>query len=155
MDRLADTSAGRLKLKTKHMPTTVEDSVIIVKTRELCETILVQPEFQNIRRQIDAFLADEAAKAQYQLVVERGEQLQHKQQMAVPLSNEEVAEFENQREQLVNNPVARAFLDAQQEMHRLQESVNQYVAKTFELGRVPAAEDFDSGSCGSGCGCAH
>jgi cell fate (sporulation/competence/biofilm development) regulator YlbF (YheA/YmcA/DUF963 family) len=137
------------------MPTTLEDSVIIVKTRELCETILVQPEFQNIRRQIDTFLADEAAKSQYQQVVEKGEQLQHKQQMAVPLSNEEVAEFENQREQLVNNPVARAFLDAQQEMHRLQESVNQYVAKTFELGRVPAAEDFDSGSCGSGCGCAH
>ncbi len=155
VDRLADTSTGRLKLKIKHMPTTTEDSVIIVKTRELCETILVQPEFQNIRRHIDAFLADEAAKAQYQLVVERGEQLQHKQQMAVPLSNEEVAEFENQREQLVNNPVARSFLDAQQEMHRLQESVNQYVAKTFELGRVPAAEDFDSGSCGSGCGCAH
>ena len=95
-----------LKLKIKHMPTTTEDSVIIVKTRELCETILVQPEFQNIRRHIDAFLADEAAKAQYQMVVERGEQLQHKQQMAVPLSNEEVAEFENQREQLVNNPFA-------------------------------------------------
>ena len=39
--------------------------------------------------------------------------------------------------------------------HKIQESVMSYVTKTFELGRVPAAEDFDSGSCGTGCGCAH
>ena len=73
--------------------------------------------------------------------------------MGVPLSAEEITEFEKDRDALVKNPVARDFLDAQQAMQKVQESVGQYVAKTFELGRIPSDEDFSSGSCGSGCGC--
>jgi len=40
-------------------------------------------------------------------------------------------------------------------MHKIQESVMQYVGKTFELGRVPSVEDFSSGDCGPTCGCGH
>src|SRR5947209_2976217 len=134
------------------MSTTTED-VIIQKTKELCQTIVEQPEFQNLRRQVEAFLANEQTKQQYQLVVEKGEALQQKQQTGMPLSNDEIAEFEKHRETLVNDPIARGFLDAQQEMHKVQESVGQYVAKTLELGRMPTSEDFPSESCGHGCGC--
>ena len=129
------------------------DDAIQSKTRELCQVILEQPAFQSMRLRIDQFLVNDEAKAQYELVSEKGEFLQHKQQQNLPLSGEEVNEFEKHREALFNNPVARGFLDAQQEMHKLQESVQQYVSKTFELGRVPEPADFDSGSCGSGCGC--
>jgi cell fate (sporulation/competence/biofilm development) regulator YlbF (YheA/YmcA/DUF963 family) len=135
------------------MTSNIEDTIILQKTRELCETIVQQPEFQEIRSRIDAFMANEDAKSQYQRVIEKGESLQQKQQMGLPLSNEEITEFEGHRETLVNNPVAKGFLDAQNEMQKVQESVGQYLAKTFELGRIPSAEDFDSGSCGSGCGC--
>jgi cell fate (sporulation/competence/biofilm development) regulator YlbF (YheA/YmcA/DUF963 family) len=135
------------------MISNTEDTIILQKTRELCETIVQQPEFQEIRSRIDAFMANEEAKSQYQRVIEKGESLQQKQQMGLPLSNEEITEFEGHRETLVSNPVAKGFLDAQNQMHKVQESVGQYVAKTFELGRIPSAEDFDSGSCGSGCGC--
>ncbi len=131
------------------------ESAIVVKTRELCQTILDQPDFQTLRGQIDAFMADGLAKSQYQQVVEKGELLNHKQNTGQPLSSEEIADFEENREALVNNPVARDFLDAQQAMHKLQESVDQYLAKTFELGRVPGADEFESGSCGHGCGCHH
>ena len=134
------------------MSTTTEDAVL-QKTRELCQTIVDQPEFQALRSQVDAFLASEESKQQYQLVMEKGEALQQKQQMGMPLSNDEIAEFEKHRESLINNPIARAFLDAQQEMHKVQESVGQYVAKTFELGRMPSPDDFSSGSCGPSCGC--
>jgi hypothetical protein len=51
------------------------------------------------------------------------------------------------------NPVARGFLDAQQQMHKTQETVMKFVSKTFELGRVPTMEDMQEGSCGTGCGC--
>jgi len=34
--------------------------------------------------------------------------------------------------------VVHSFLDAQQAMQKVQESVGQYVTKTFELGRLPA-----------------
>jgi len=37
----------------------------------------------------------------------------------------------------VNNPVARGFLDAQESLHKIQDSIQQYVSKTLELGRVP------------------
>jgi len=134
------------------MSTTTED-VIIQKTKELCQTIVEQPEFQAFRRQVDAFLANELSKQQYQLVVEKGEALQQKQQTGMPLSNDEIAEFEKHQETLINNPIAKGFLDAQQEMHKVQESVGQYVAKTLELGRMPTSEDFPSESCGHGCGC--
>jgi cell fate (sporulation/competence/biofilm development) regulator YlbF (YheA/YmcA/DUF963 family) len=137
------------------MNATPEATVILTKTRELCETIIGQPEFRAIRLRIETFLGDNAAQMRYQSVVEKGDALQHQQRMGMPLDGEAVAAFEKERDQLLQDPVAKAFLDAQQEMHRIQESVMQYVGKTFELGRVPAPEDFDSGSCGPSCGCDH
>ena len=137
------------------MQATTEETAIIQQTKELCQTILDQPEFRQIRLHIDTFMGDEAAKGQYQVVMEKGDELQQKQQMGVPLDNAEIAEFEKNRDLLVNNPVASNFLSAQQQMHKIQESVMQYVSKTFELGRVPSMEDFSSGSCGPSCGCDH
>ncbi len=134
---------------------TITEDAIIEKTKELCQTIVDQPEFRSLRRQVDAFMANEESKQQYQLVVEKGEALQQKQQMGAALSPDEIADFEKHRETLVNNPIARGFLDAQQEMQKVQQSVGQYVAKTLELGRMPTADDFGSDSCGHGCGCHH
>jgi cell fate (sporulation/competence/biofilm development) regulator YlbF (YheA/YmcA/DUF963 family) len=136
------------------METTTENAVI-EKTRELCQTILDQPEYQAIRKQVDAFMSDEAAQAQYQMLASKGEYLQHKQAQSLPLSGEEIAEYESHREKFFNNPVARDFVGAQQSIHKMQETVAQYVAKTFELGRIPEADDFDSGGCGPTCGCGH
>src|SRR5438874_7975421 len=99
--------------------TTTEDAVL-QKTKELCQTIVDQPQFQSLRRQVDAFLASEESKQQYQLVVEKGEALQQKQQVGAALSHDEITEFEKQRETLISNPIARAFLDAQQEMQKVQ-----------------------------------
>jgi cell fate (sporulation/competence/biofilm development) regulator YlbF (YheA/YmcA/DUF963 family) len=128
---------------------------IIQKTRELCQTIVDQPEFKEIRQRIDAFMADESAKSQYQQVAEKSQLLQHKQEMGSALNNDEVMDFEKHREALVNNTVARGFIEAQQEMHQVQQTVNQYVSKTFELGRLPTEDDMNGGSCGHGCGCHH
>ena len=136
------------------METTTE-SAVIEKTRELCQTILSQPEYQKVRSQVDAFLSDEKAQEQYQTLSAKGEYLQHKQAQNLPLSGEEIAEYESHRESFFSNPVARDFVGAQQAIHKMQETVSQYVAKTFELGRIPNDEDFEAGSCGSGCGCSH
>ena|SRR5437667_10424057 len=137
------------------METNSENSAIAQKTRELCQVILDQPDFQTIRRRVDEFLADENIRLQYQELSDRGAMLQHKQQTGMPLDMKEIADFEKQRESFLNNPVAQGFLAAQEAVHSVQESITQYVAKTFELGRMPAQEDFDHGSCGHGCGCQH
>lgn len=136
------------------MSTTTQTSdALTQKIEELCQTILNQPEVKTIRQRIDAFNADSASQKQYETLSERGEYLQHKQQQGAQLSDAEIAEFEKTREEFFSNPIAKGFVDAQQQMHKMQDSVTKYVSKTLELGRVPAAEDMESGSCGSGCGC--
>jgi len=137
------------------MQTTIEETPVIQKTKELCQAILDQPNMQSIRRRIDAFMGDEKTRAQYDGLMSKGQALQEKQQMSLPLSGEEIDGFERDREALLNNQVARGFLDAQEELHQVQESVQKYVAKTLELGRLPAEEDMSEGSCGHGCGCHH
>jgi cell fate (sporulation/competence/biofilm development) regulator YlbF (YheA/YmcA/DUF963 family) len=136
------------------MQTTIEETPVIQKTRELCQTILEQPDMQNIRQRIDTFLADEKTRGQYDSLMAKGQALQQKQQASLPLSGEEITEFEQHREALLNNPVAKGFLDAQEELHTMQESINQLVNKTLELGRLPTDEDL-GGGCGHGCGCHH
>ena len=137
------------------MPTTIADNQITAKTRELCQAILDEPNMRSIRQRIDTFMADEKTRAAYDGLVEKGQALQQKQQMALPLSNDEVVEFEKTRDHLLTNPVARGFLGAQEELHNVQESIQQYVSKTLELGRVPSDDDLNSGGCGHGCGCHH
>lgn len=135
------------------MQSTTPESVVVQKTRELCQAILEQPEFQQIRQGLDAFLGNDQVRSQYQALSEKGEYLQHKQQTGGQLSEQEISEFESARESFLNDPVARGFLDAQKQMHRVQESVTHYVTKTFELGRVPVESDFET--CGHGCNCHH
>jgi cell fate (sporulation/competence/biofilm development) regulator YlbF (YheA/YmcA/DUF963 family) len=104
---------------------------------------------------IDAFLADASARGQYETVMHKGQALQEKQSQGRQLESAEIADFEKHREALLNNPTARSFLDAREKLHEIQHSVQKYVSKTLELGRVPAAEDLQDHSCGDGCGCHH
>ena len=131
----------------------IEENVIGKKTRELCHAIVEQPEMSSIRGRIDAFMSNTVARGQYDTVTTKGQALQEKQSRSLPLDNAEIADFEKHREALLNNPVARGFLDAQEELHELQHSIQKYVSKTLELGRVPLAADLEESSCGHGCGC--
>ena len=137
--------------------TTIEtnDTAVQQKTRELCEAILAEPTVAAIRERIDKFMADDKSRAQYEAVMTQGQALHEKQHRSLPLSGEEITDFERQRDALTANPVARGFLEAQEELTQLQESIQTQVAKTLELGRLPQAEDLDAGSCGHGCGCHH
>ena len=130
------------------MPTIIE-----TKTNELCAAILEQLKAGGIRQRIDTFLADSTARGQYESLMSKGQALQEKQHSGQPLDPTEIASFEKDRDALLKNPVASGFLDAQEEMHDLQHAVQKTVAKTIELGRIPAAEDLAEGSCGHGCGC--
>src|SRR5678815_1139691 len=131
--------------------TELNGNVVQKKTRELCEALISAPNVAAIRQRIDKFMADNSARSQYEIVMTKGQALHEKQHRSLPLSGEEISDFEKSREQLLANPVARGFLDAQEELHEIQESIQQHVAKTLELGRIPSAEDLESGSCGHGC----
>jgi cell fate (sporulation/competence/biofilm development) regulator YlbF (YheA/YmcA/DUF963 family) len=137
------------------MPAQIEENPVTQKTRELCQAIVDLPNLRAARQRIDAFLSNETARGQYESLIAKGQALQEKQQNSVPLDGTEIADFERHREALLANPVARGFLDAQEELHGLQHSIQKYVSKTLETGRVPTAEDLGDGACGHGCGCHH
>jgi cell fate (sporulation/competence/biofilm development) regulator YlbF (YheA/YmcA/DUF963 family) len=137
------------------MTTQTEANAIIEKTRALCQTIVDQPEMTSLRRQIDTFLSDANARGQYETVINKGQALQEKQSKGVKLDGAEIADFEKHRDALLSNPVARGFMDAREALHEIQHSIQKYVSKTLELGRVPSADDLEDHSCGDGCGCHH
>lgn len=133
-----------------------EDSAVIVKTQELCAQIASDPSFIKLQADVERFLADDAARLQYQSVHERGEELHHKQHAGVELGATEIREFESAREALFENEIARDFLSAQRELETLQKQIGKYVGSTIELGRVPTMDELaEKGGCcgGGGCGC--
>ena len=138
------------------MAPTIEETLITQKTRELCQAILDEPTMRTVRERIDTFMADDETRAQYDGLVAKGQALQQKQQTSVPLTGAEISDFEQDRDSLMKNPVARGFLNAQQELHDVRESIHKYVNKTLELGRLPAEEELSEGCCSEGgCGCGH
>jgi cell fate (sporulation/competence/biofilm development) regulator YlbF (YheA/YmcA/DUF963 family) len=142
------------------MSIVAEESAVIVKTKELCAQIASDPSFLKLQAQVERFLSDDAARLQYQSVHERGEELHHKQHAGIELGAAEIRDFENARDALFENEIARDFMAAQRELETLQKEIGKYVGTTIELGRVPTADDLAStgGGCcggggGGGCGC--
>jgi len=134
------------------MDTTAKDSGIIQRTMDLCQAIVEQSDFQALKEKLDAFMADEYLKFQFQQVNDRGNLLQMKQSQGLELKPEEITQFETLRESVLQNPVAQGFLDAQEQMQQLHQMVGKFLDKTFELGRRPEFDDVHDGSCGN-CGC--
>lgn len=139
-----------------------DDSVVVRKAKELCAAIVEHPDFALLQEQVESFLDDDSARLQYQSVQDRGEELHHKQHAGVKLTEAEVRDWESARDALLENGVARSFIEAKRQLEMLQETIGKYVGLTLELGRVPEPEDFsdgDGGCCGGhghgGCGCSH
>lgn len=142
------------------MHTQTEDNAVTQKTRELCQAILDQPEVRAMRKNIETFMADTPARTQYETLMDQGQKLHEKQHAGESLKQSEVDAFDKLRDEFLKNPVARGFLDAQDDMRKLQQQVTRYVSKTFELGHVPEESELESGCCGGeggggGCGCSH
>lgn len=140
-----------------------DDSVVMTKLRELCEVIAGDSEYKEVLSKVEAFLGNDEARLNYQSVQELGNELNQKQQAGLQLSEQEIEKFEATRTELLNNPVASNFIEAQQSLETVQTAVSRMVGMTLELGRVPTAEDIQQassggggccgGSGGGGCGC--
>jgi len=134
------------------MDTKAKESPITQRTLELCQAIVDQSDFQVLKQHLDAFLGNELLKYEYQQINGLGDLLRMKQGQGLELKEEEVTQFEALREKFLNDPVAKGFLDAQEQLQQLHEVVSRFLNKTFELGRRPEYEDVHDGSC-SDCGC--
>jgi len=133
--------------------TLTEETPVITKTKELCETILTQPGYEQIKQSIVDFLHNDEARSLYEKLCDQQEVLSHKQENGETITELEDSEFEKLEQQFLSMPIAENFIKAQRQMHKIEKTVSEYVRKTFELGRVPNSEDFSSGGCGPSCGC--
>ena len=129
-----------------------DDSAVMGKTRDLCETIANDSDYRDLLQKVEKFLGDDEARLSYQSVHESGQALNQKQQSGLQLSDSEIAEFEGARTELLNNPIASDFMQAQQSLEALQSSVSRMVGMTLELGRVPTPDDIAQASGGGCCG---
>jgi cell fate (sporulation/competence/biofilm development) regulator YlbF (YheA/YmcA/DUF963 family) len=129
------------------MQTTTDETAVLRKTKELCQAILDDPAMATIRQRITGFMENEQARTQYNNLVAKGQALQEKQQSSTPLTRPEVEAFEQDRLALLNNPVARGFLDAQEELHGIKHNIHQYVNLTLELGHMPTEDELEEHTC--------
>lgn len=143
----------QLDLSTKETP-------VIQKTKELCQTLIDQPQFAGLLGAIGSFMEDTEAQALYEDVTDKQEFLVAKQQRGEELTDEEIGRFEESRDALLDNETARLFVETRQQIMKVQDSISRYVKLTFELGRVPLPEEAEqqTGGCcggggGGGCGC--
>lgn len=131
-------------------------STVVEKLEELCRAILEQDSFARLQADIEAFEGNQEAQDLYNGLLESQDRLQAKQRQGMSLGPDEIAEFEGEREALFSNPVGKGYVDAQEQIFKLKDTVKKYVAKTIKLGRVPEEADLQSGGCGcggGGCGC--
>lgn len=129
------------------------DTPVIQKTKELCQTILEQPAYQGIKKTIHDFLTHADLSATYQRLCDQQDALHHKQEQGELISDQDVADFEKDETEFLAHPLAQQFIDAQRQMHKIEQTITGYVRKTFELGRMPTEDDFSEGGCGPSCGC--
>ena len=131
-----------------------EGSTILNKTKELCHTIIDEPEFQELQNALKAFMADDAAKARYQEFAQKSQEFQQRHNNGEKIKEEEIEVYEGMRAGLFSNPCTNAFIEAQKAVGEVQKIVQDYVTMTFEYGRMPVADDFKSECCQEGgCGC--
>ncbi len=130
------------------------NSTILEKTRDLCGSLLELPEYKENIADIESFIADDAAKAQYGAFAKLGDELHEKQHNGT-LTDADIEQFDTQKAALNDNPKIATFLSAQENLNSIAQMISKHVAKTLELGRVPEPEEMEASECCSsgGCGC--
>ena len=124
------------------------------KAKELCQALVEDPELKPLFGAIDRFMEDDAAKELFTEMQSKAEGLQMKQQAGLELTAGEVEEYNKARDTMLDSEVAKGFVDAQEAIHGVHETIGRWVSLSFELGRMPTEEEF-KGHCGEGCGCDH
>lgn len=114
----------------------------------------------SAKARIGLFYQNPEATDLFRRVNEYGEELRNKDMAGMPPSEEEIAKFDKLRQDVVDNPVCRGFLEARQEIDTLLATVNQYLCLAIHKGSAPTDEEVAESmaqqasatcSCGGNC----
>ncbi len=129
---------------------------ISAQVEALCAAIAADPEIQSARNAAETFLADEQGVSLYRDVMTLGRSLEQRHRSGAELEPTEVSRFQSLQDQADQHEGIQSFMAAQDSLQNVATTVNTFIAKTLEKGRVPAPEEVmgDGGCCNSGgCGC--
>ena len=112
------------------------------------------------KARIGLFYQNPEATDLFRRVNEYGEELRNKHMAGMPPSEEEIAKFDKLRQDVIDNPLCKGFLEARQELDTLLGTVNQYLCLAIDKGRAPTDEEVAESmeqqasatcSCGGNC----
>jgi cell fate (sporulation/competence/biofilm development) regulator YlbF (YheA/YmcA/DUF963 family) len=133
---------------------------ISAQIEALCAAIAADPEIQSARNAAETFLADEQAVSLYREVMTLGRTLEQRHRSGVELEPMEISRFQSLQDQADQHEIIQSFMSAQDALQTVASTVNGFITKTLEKGRVPALEEVvgSGGGCcggggGGGCGC--
>lgn len=95
----------------------------------------------SAKARIGLFYQNPEATDLFRKVSEYGESLREKSMSGMEPSQEEIAKFDEMRQNVVDNPLCKGFLEARQEIDELLATVNQYLCLAVEHGTAPTDEE--------------
>ncbi|CAI6057066.1 hypothetical protein PAECIP112173_01633 [Paenibacillus sp. JJ-100] len=131
----------------------MDKQIIMHKMQELCSLLLQDEGYQEMRKMIDQFAADEDATAQYERFMEKHQALEEKEHQNIELLESEIQVYEEEERALYDHPLIRRFIYAQREFSQLHQQISNYFTKSIELNRLPEPQEWGKESCGCGGSC--
>ncbi len=113
----------------------------------------------SAKARIGLFYQNPAATELFRKVSDFGEQLHAKSEAGMKPTEQEFAQFDELRRDVINNPLCKGFLEAREELDSMLRAVNQYLFLAIEKGEAPTAEEVEKSltqrmsacSCGGNC----
>lgn len=129
-------------------------------TTKLCNALASDQKIISSKARIGLFFQNADATKLFQEVNNYGEELRNKHLAGMPPTEEEIAKFDELRKAVVENDLARGFLEARQQIDEILGAINQFLGMSIDLGRAPSPEEVEqarqqamsaSCSCGGDC----
>ncbi len=126
---------------------------------ELAEAFAQSQKVVAARARIGLFYQNAEATDLFRKVSEYGEELRNKHMAGMPPTEEEMSRFDTLRQNVVDNPLCKGFLESRQTLDDMLGTVNQYLCLAIDKGSAPTDEEVAAAltqqmsacSCGGGC----
>jgi cell fate (sporulation/competence/biofilm development) regulator YlbF (YheA/YmcA/DUF963 family) len=114
---------------------------ILSATTALCDAIANAQPVVAAKARIGLFFQNPEASKLFEEVNSYGEELRNKHLAGMPPTEEEIAHFDELREAVVKNDLARGFLEARGTIESICQLISRHVGLAIDLGRAPTEEE--------------
>lgn len=143
---------------------------LVELTTKLCDALAQDQKIISSKARIGLFFQNADATKLFQDVNNYGEELRNKHLSGMAPTEEEIAKFDELRQAVVENDLARGFLEARQQIDEVLGTINQFLGMSIDLGRAPSLDEVEEarkqsmsascscggeceGDCGDDCNC--